>query len=193
MDSILVPPTIPNERLDPQSTESQILGLFSKRREVNARWKFFRHQLDKTLFPLQLKLQQRTEGNKVTVRTDQAAVIATGARGIALQGAGVFEELEALSSPPGVARLEASSVQGDGDDTRQGLPTIRSRLPRRFLRRRFQETLAQIPVLTYTSPPGRYKVTLSPSASTRNGPIQSVADETDLAWLRRTKKGDGSG
>ncbi|PIL31729.1 hypothetical protein GSI_06433 [Ganoderma sinense ZZ0214-1] len=192
-DSILVPPTIPKERLDPQSTESQTLGPFSKRREVNARWKFFQHQLDKTLFPLQITLHQRTEDNKVTVQTDQAALMAAGARGIGLQGAGVFEELEALSSPPGVARLEASSAQGDRDDTRQVLPTIRSHLPRRFLRRRFQETLAQIPVLAYTLPSGRYKVTLSPSASTRNGPIQSVVDETDLAWLERAKMGKGGG
>ncbi|KAI1789787.1 hypothetical protein LXA43DRAFT_1075148 [Ganoderma leucocontextum] len=187
-NSILLPPTIPKERLDPQSSESQTLGPFSKRREVNARWKFFKHQLDKTLFPLQITLKQRTEGDKVTVQTDRAALIRAGARGTGLQGAGVFEELEALSSSPGVARLEAISAKGDGDDTRQVLSRIRSHLPRRFLRRRFQETLTQIPVLTYMSPPGRYKVTLSPNASTRNGPIQSVADATDLAWLERAEK-----
>ncbi len=193
-NTILLPPTIPKERLDPQSSEWQTLGPFSKRREVNARWKFFKHQLDKTLFPLQITLQQRTGSDKVTVQTDQAALMRAGARGTGLQGAGVFEELEALSSPPGVARLEASSAKGSGDDTRQVLPTIRSHLPRRFLRRRFQETLTQIPVLTYTPSPGRYKVKLSPNASTRNGPIQSVAEETDLPWLdpaEEKRKGSG--
>ena len=192
-NAILLPPTIPKERFDPHSSESRALGPFSKRREVNLRWKFFNRQLDKTLFPLQIMLQQRTEGDKLTVQTDQEALIRAGARGTGLQDAGVFEELEALSSLPGVPRFEVSSAQGDGDDTRQVLSTMRSHLSRRFLRRRFQETLSQIPILTYTSTPGRYKVTMSPNAGTRNGPIQSVADETDLTWLKCTEKRSGSG
>ncbi|TBU34691.1 hypothetical protein BD311DRAFT_784277 [Dichomitus squalens] len=215
---IILPPSIPAARLDPESPESRALGPFSRRREVNARWKYFKHQLDKTMFPLQIAFKQGMTNGRITVHTDEATLIHAGVRGIGLQGAGVFEELEGLASPPALVRLEEPSVEGDGDDTRQGpRPTIQSYLPRRFLRRRFQETLAQIPVLTYTLPsrvektqsrsdkedvtpgvpgkPGRYQVTLSPKASTQLGPIQSIADEADVTWIRRAEqmeKGNGA-
>ena len=203
---------MPAERLDPESPQSRVLGLLSKRREVNARWKYFKHQLDKTLFPLQITYKQLTPDNQTIHHTEETTLKRVGARGIGLQGAGVFEELEALASPPAVIRLENRHAEDDGDDTRQiPRPAIRSHLPRRFLRRRFQETLTQIPVLNYMLPhkvpnalrassdkepgtqsslgkPSRFHVALSRKARTQLGPIQSIADEADVAWIQRAQR-----
>ena len=196
--------------MNPDSREYKILGPFSKRREVNERRRFFAQQFQRTYFPLQVVVEDRNESdNSVQLIADPVLIASAGARSIGLQGAGVFEELEALASPAvaqsggGIAESSSTAIR-----TAEG-GMVQSPLSQRFLRRQYQRLLASIPVLVFNpthrhddlsaSPPrlatpqsqlgnlgitpGRYKITLSPSAAARYGPIQAIADDVDQAWI----------
>ena len=210
--SLITPPSIPAERLDPNSPESRILGRFSKRREVNARWRFFLNELQKTRYPLQAVLAQpAASGDGEERKTDEASLTCAGIRSIGLQGSGVFEEAETLACPPALVPLENSTAAGGSTDKNQcPRPRFESHLPQRFLRRRYQQLLAQTPILTcHISPrskqadaiqelnvslsrPGRYTVSVSPNAPSRFGVIQSVADSVDMAWLQCAQTAEGA-
>lgn len=206
--ALLVPSNIPAERLDPDSPQSRILGPFSKRREVNARWKFFLQELQKTQYPLQTVLRPRAaSGDGEERRLDSESLALAGIRSIGLQGSGVFEEAEALACPPALVHLEDNVESTAAKQSFR--PTFESHLPQRFLRRRYQQLLAQTPVLAYllsdtennsdpTTPssptsrkPGRFNVTLSPNASRRLGIIHSMADSIDMAWIQQAQALEG--
>ena len=138
-----------------------------------------------------------------------ASVASTRARSIGLQGSGVFEEIEAIACPPALAHLQEKAFESDRAMANQDVaPTINSHIPRRYLRRRFQQLLARVPILLYNEqpqasarstkstdlgpPPGRYKVALSPLAAARNGPIQAVADDVDMAWIALSEEQKGA-
>ncbi|KAI0720010.1 hypothetical protein C8T65DRAFT_23528 [Cerioporus squamosus] len=214
--AFLVPPTIPLERLDANSAEHRILGPFSKRREVNARWRFFNQELKKTNYPLQVTVvQPATSGDGVVRKTDEASLIRAGIRRIGLQDSGVFEEVEALASPSPLQcpenRLAEQCLSQSAKDPR---PRVASHLPRRFLQRRYQQLLSQIPVLTYVplaryddKPQaashnatmsnvglrGRFQVSLSPNAAKQHGTVRAVAGSANMAWMRRAQELDGGG
>ncbi|KAI0756776.1 hypothetical protein C8Q80DRAFT_1090443 [Daedaleopsis nitida] len=210
--TLLVPNTIPAERLDPNSPQSRILGPFSKRREVNARWKFFLQELQKTHYPLQTVLQPRAASDDSEERRfDSGSLARAGIRSIGLQGSGVFEEAEALACPPALVHLDNNADVESTAAKRSFRPTFESHLPQRFLRRRYQQLLAQTPVLTYllserdnssdpvtpslaqaSRKPGHFNVALSPNASRRLGIIHSTADSIDMAWIQQAQVLEGN-
>lgn len=209
-NALLVPPTIPSERLDSNSAEYRILGPFSKRREVNARWRFYFQELNRTNYPLQVTVvEPATSGDGVVNKTDEPSLTRAGIRSIGLQDSGVFEEVEALASPSPMQCSENQNAQQDL--TRHSAapqPRVESHLPRRFLRRRYQQLLSLIPVLIYTPyvchdenlqaasrdtalrsvrSKGRFTVSLSPNAARQHGIIRAVAGPANMAWMRRAQ------
>ncbi|KAJ7706370.1 hypothetical protein B0H17DRAFT_919441 [Mycena rosella] len=166
------PPTLP-PRADPASEEARLLGSFSKRRETNARWRYFVAEWQKVRPPLQVVVRSGPTDSP-GVKLDD--VRREGIRSLPMQGLHVFEDVEKLASPPlplAKRRTRNPRVKAPDPDT----------VPSRWLRRRYQELLSRIPVLTYTAPPAKtpsyYSVSLSPSTQL-NIPH---ADTADLEWM----------
>ncbi|KAG2350161.1 hypothetical protein BDR05DRAFT_920840 [Suillus weaverae] len=169
-DDLSFPPILP-ERADPNSSDARILGPFSKRREVNARWKYFGQEWKKVLPPLQISVspprEVREEGSDLGT--------STAVRKIGFDGTTVLEELIQLTTKP---------------ENRSG-----AFLPRRWLRRRYQELLGRLPILTFTSAcedmkikkPGGFSVSLASNAlKTRNqGRPSPCATDDDVAWNQK--------
>ncbi|KAH9857959.1 hypothetical protein C2E23DRAFT_864963 [Lenzites betulinus] len=195
------PPSLP-ARANPESPEARALGPFSKRREVNIRWRFFQQELQRTRLPLQVAVNEPTVSGGVwsaSRNTDVDALARAGVRPVGLQHSGVFEEIESLACPPSKLRHSADRASSAGL-TEHPAPSLDSHLPVRFLRRRYQQLLARIPMLVFKPPspkpsgtqPGRFEVALSPNAAKRSGPAHRIAGDTDLAWIRCAQAVKGS-
>lgn len=191
------PPLLPPQA-DPKSTEARLFGPLSKLREVNIRQRFFKTQWKTILPPLEVTV--RTGGQGST--TDWDDVKRAGIRGVGLQGAGVFRELQILAGPVGQSppkpRRQRQTINGlESDNDSPPEPTTPP-APNRYLRRRYREFLRSIPILKYTPPAdksasepnrkGRYHVALAPNLlSTNSRAPHSLpeADAVDIAWLER--------
>lgn len=194
---LLSPPTLP-PRADPSSEDARLFGPFSKRREVNIRWRYFSYQWKRLYPPLEVSVKQRG-AQETSSRED--ALLSAGIRGVGMQTAGLLEELKLLAGPVSVRppaprradpvyHLRASSCGPDG-----------RALPNRFLRRRYRELLGRIPVLTYSYvpsesaigsnnyPKGKYEVSLDHAALSRHRRCETAhsqeLDGVDLAWFER--------
>ncbi|KAG1810257.1 uncharacterized protein HD556DRAFT_1259828 [Suillus plorans] len=159
------PPILP-ERADPNSSDAQILGPFSKRREVNARWKYFGQEWKKVLPPLQISvLPSRKVGDQGSDLRTPIAV-----RKIGFDGTTVLEELVQLTKPKN---------------------TSGAFLQRRWLRRRYQELLGRLPILTFipaqTKKPGGFSVSLASNALKARSQGRSLpcATDEDVAWNQK--------
>ncbi|KAJ8474513.1 hypothetical protein ONZ51_g7176 [Trametes cubensis] len=191
--ALLNPPILP-ARADPNSPEALALGPFSKRREVNIRWRFFQQELQKTLMPLQVVVEDRLQsGDPPTPKTDEASLARAGIRSIGLQHSGVFEELEALAAIPNKTRHSSKDGASHDGSAQSPSPSFSSHLPERFLRRRCQQLLSRIPVLVYKpsgasrkerTAMGKFQVTVSPHAARRGTIVHRTASEADLAWIQ---------
>ncbi|KAH9948199.1 hypothetical protein B0H21DRAFT_821208 [Amylocystis lapponica] len=184
------PPKMP-ARGDPSSEQARLLGPLSKRREVNIRWRFFTEQWKKVYPPAYVVLEEKSPAGDTSRSSDPESLRRAGVRGLGMQGTGIPEE--------------TASASGEGEDsTRAAPPEIRSSLPNRFVRRRYQHLLGRLPTLTYrhaalakSDPPadpdaarpnGRYQVSMSPLAinsalrwsPTRFPPVP----DTHLAWVQ---------
>jgi hypothetical protein len=191
------------ERADPNSEDARLLGPFSKRREVNIRWRFFKTELKKVWPALQVVAEERSPDGSINRRTDQESLGKLGVRPMGLQDQGVLEEVLAIAgSGPPCTTLTRHQKQGTGSD---GQPQTQplylysippgSTLTPRFVRRRFQELLAKIPILSYSyskprpglSAQGRYTVSQPPSAVSTDMRYAisryAGADPEDLAWI----------
>ncbi|KAI0328173.1 hypothetical protein GY45DRAFT_1326714 [Cubamyces sp. BRFM 1775] len=197
-DALQNPPILP-ARADPNSPEARTLGPFSKRREVNLRWRFFQQELQKTLLPLQVVVSDHPQsGDPPSPKTDEASLARAGIRSIGLQHSGVFEEIEALAAVPNKARHSAKDGAPSDSSAQGSSPTSSSHLSERFLRRRYQQLLARTPILVYKpsrtassedeAADGKFQVTLSPHAAKRGTPVHRTASEVDLAWIRRAEE-----
>ena len=198
------PHTLP-ERADPNSEQAHLLGPFSKRREVNIRWRYFTKEWKKTLPPLQVHVREWAADEEVVLKTDDESVARAGIRPIGLQNSGVFEEAEKIAAsvkPMPVPRreriasqLEQQTPPSTTEPYLLSLPTG-LRLTKRFVRRRYQQLLGRIPILTYSveapkegkpTKPGSYSVSLSPHAaakSMRTSPVGlPIANAADLKWI----------
>ncbi|KAG2056995.1 hypothetical protein BDR06DRAFT_211616 [Suillus hirtellus] len=160
------PPILP-ERADPNSSDAQILGPFSKRREVNARWKYFGQEWKKVFPPLQISvLPSRKVGDQGSDLGTPTAV-----RKISFDGTTVLEELVQLTTKP-------KNTSG-------------AFLQRRWLRRRYQELLGRLPILTFisaqTKKPGGFSVSLAPNALKARSQGRSLpcATDEDVAWNQK--------
>ena len=198
---LLSPPTLP-PRADPSSEDARIFGPFSKRREVNIRWRYFSYHWKRLYPPLEVSVKQ--SGAQET-SSQEDALLGARIRGVGMQTAGLLEELKVLAGPvyerpPAPRRadpvypLQTSSYASD-----------RRALPNRFLRRRYRELLGRIPVLTYSyvpnksaigpndHPKGKYEVSLALAALSQHMRCETALsqelDAVDLAWFERGSKG----
>ncbi|KAG2154659.1 hypothetical protein DEU56DRAFT_769636 [Suillus clintonianus] len=173
-ENLSFPPILP-ERADPNSSDAQILGPFSKRREVNARWKYFRREWKKVFPPLQISVSPSQDvGNEGNDLSTSAAV-----QKIGFDGTTVLEELVQLTTKP-------KNTSRKGSD---------ASLPRRWLRRRYQELLGRLPILTFisaredmkTKKPGGFSVSLAPNALKVRFQGRSLPCSTDddVAWNQK--------
>ncbi|GLB35981.1 hypothetical protein LshimejAT787_0302690 [Lyophyllum shimeji] len=201
--ALVDPPTLP-ARADPSSKDAKLLGPFSKRREVNIRWRYFTQEWKKIRPPLEVVVQDASLGGtyKGTSRHD---LLRAGIRGMGMQGYGVFDDVETVAGPAIVSKpltRKERVTTTTNLDARATSPT-KLRHPSRWLRRRYQELLGRVPILTYSRykdkdgrVSGRYCVTLSVNAlapSIRFGPSRSpeVNAVADQEWLRLADKNLG--
>ncbi|KAK2461621.1 hypothetical protein APHAL10511_006084 [Amanita phalloides] len=157
------------------ASEVQLLGGFSKRREVNIRWRYFTAEWKKVFPPLQTIVCKEDDADRET--------------SYGSQWADVFQSLQQLVGPPLKARnLTRKELQRQGSLRTTPIPLIRHHNSR-WLRRRFQQLLGRIPILISPRPNsehGQMAVALSPSAigpSLRFSPDR-VPDATpaDIEW-----------
>jgi hypothetical protein len=192
------PPTLPS-RADPSSEDARLFGPFSKRREVNVRWRYFSSEWRRLYPPLEVSVEKQQGAQETS--SQEGAILATRIRGVGMQTAGLLEELKSLAGsvyerPPTPRRMDSvyppHPVSCDADQRV---------LPSRFLRRRYRELLGRIPILTYSyapgqpaigsekCPTGKYGVSLAANASSLRIPHEinhsKVLDVVDLAWFER--------
>lgn len=185
------PPLLP-VRADPSSDDARLLGPLSKRREVNIRWRYFEQEWKKVRPPIEVTVLS-TESEQLG--RSQQDILRAGIREVGLQGLGLFEEVENLvgsSSPPRTKRER----QTLGDTTAPSNPSS-TRLPSRWLRRRYEALLARMPIMTHTTShkpdgTGSYLVSLSPKArstgQSREIELFAEVDDSDLAWIDKGRK-----
>jgi len=194
---LLSPPTLP-PRASPSSEDARLFGPFSKRREVNIRWRYFFYQWKRLYPPLEVSVKQ--QGTQET-SSQENALLGARIRGVGTQTAGQLDEVKSLAGPasekpPAPRRIDQIYLP----HTHPSAADRRS-LPNRFLRRRYRELLGRIPVLTYSYvsgesvtssngyPTGKYEVSLAPAALSpyvRQGTVHSQElDAVDLAWFER--------
>ncbi|EJD03694.1 uncharacterized protein FOMMEDRAFT_27599 [Fomitiporia mediterranea MF3/22] len=204
-----VPPSLPR-RLDPNSEEARLLGPLSKRREVNARWRFFTEESKRVMPPLQVSVVDldRESGTVTAVPPSEATdkMQHLGLIRGQLQGTGLLESLESMvnsrKEPADATQkqkdLEQSDV--DGQVVGQSAPV----LPTKFLRRAHQRLLGKVPVLTFcrkTSTSkgkvlegGSYDITLPKQANSpnliRSTSTLPLVDEVNIAWIRKAEEMD---
>ncbi|THH09196.1 hypothetical protein EW145_g2189 [Phellinidium pouzarii] len=191
------PPTLPT-RADPASEEARYLGPFSKRREVNIRWRYFTVQSKNILPPLQVSIPhiEEPEGN---LESD-GEVLRGG-----FQDTGLLDMVEGLTGsmkhPPKPRRERTAAASSanvvlreDSHSLHGDLSTVV--LPTRFLRRRHQQLLGRLPLLTYNRDykkgKGKYEVSLpkravSPRLRYASAP-KAMIDADNLAWFRRAQE-----
>jgi hypothetical protein len=195
---LVSPPTLP-ERANPLSEEARILGPFSKRRQVNIRWRFFTTEWKKILPPLQVVLQGVSSPNdRFSQVSDKESLARAGIRAVGMQGAGVFEEIEKLAAPlPATpTRRQRNIGHGHTGMVAPSDSSTETRFPRRWLRRRFRLLLARLPILTCPrekqGDTGKYQVSLSREAIVPSrhfgGKRQAEVDDVDVTWLQRAEQ-----
>jgi len=181
------PRTLPLQA-NPKSEEARIFGRFSKHREVNIRWRFYKDELKKVLPPLEVDIAEN-ETNK-----QEGQILP---RALSMSGHGVLREVESLVGnifprPPLTRRERRTS--GDSDFSRFA---IAKGHPSRWIRRRYRTLLAQLPHLTYCArKENPFTVTTSPFALL--DPHRYVrqipdADSVTAAWLEKPSTGSSKG
>jgi hypothetical protein len=193
---LLSPPTLP-PRASPSSEDARLFGPFSKRREVNIRWRYFSYQRNRLYPPLEVSVKQ--QGTQET-SSQEDALLGARIRGVGMQTAGQLDEVKLLAGPasekpPAPRRIDQIYLPHTPSSA-----TDRRSLPNRFLRRRYRELLGRIPVLTYSYvpgesvtsndyPTGKYEVSLAPTALSQYVRQETVhsqeLDVVDLAWFER--------
>jgi len=191
------PPIMP-PRADPSSEETRLLGPFSKRREVNLHWRYFKREWKKVLPPLQLSVKEISDVNESSDKHDTARF---GVRGVGLQGGRVLEEAQILAGPAWkpLSTPRRAKQRPESQNLNSPESAFTSSLPTRWLRKRYQNLLGKVPILTYHTkerkighnnnrPTSRYEVSLAPSAisshirygANRLPPV----DEANLRWIQ---------
>jgi hypothetical protein len=186
-------------RADPSSEDARLIGPFSKRREVNIRWRYYSSQWKRLYPPLEVSVKQReAQGTS----PQEEAILDARIRGVGIQTGGLLEELKSLAGPvserpPVPQRLDP--VYGSRSVSHVADRVV---LPNRFLRRRYRELLGRIPILTYVPgkpvidsedpPVGGYEVSLAANALSLRIQHETThspeLDAVDLAWFERGNK-----
>lgn len=191
------PPTLPL-RADPSSEDARLFGPFSKRREVNIRWRHFSYHWKRLYPPLEVSVNKQGARE---ASSQEDAILGARIRGVGMQTAGLLAELISLTGsgserPPTPRRIDPVYAPLSVSRVADGQV-----LPNRFLRRRYRELLGRIPILTYSCVPGRsvmdtkdcpagkYEVSLAPNALSpriqHEKARSKVLDDVDLAWFEQ--------
>ncbi|KAL0951441.1 hypothetical protein HGRIS_008130 [Hohenbuehelia grisea] len=188
------PPLMP-ARADPDTEDARLLGPFSKRREVNIRWRYFVAEWKKVRPPLHTVVKSAGASSSDDDR-QQASKKAEPSlpREFGFHGLGVHEELESLTGAawkaPPLTRRQRKAGQSD-EKNLTASPHIRAR----WLRRRYQELLARVPILSHPGTKGgAFSVSVSPaaleSAARHKHAWLPEADDVDLQWLSLSQAAD---
>lgn len=138
------------EKRDEEQT--RLLGPISKRRELNAKKRHRVKLLDQTLPPLEIQLVQAASAGEPAEELDLS---------LPLQDLDLVSESQAL-----------------GHSRRRDTSSNPSPPLKRWLRRRYNQVLGKIPILSYSIDSGKFSVTRSTDTAT----IAPSADEADLSW-----------
>lgn len=206
-DNLKSPPIMP-PRADRLSEEAQLLGPFSKRREVNLHWRYFKTEWKKVLPPLQVSIREIPNSlEMINQSNDKHDSVGAGVRSVGLQDSGVLEEAQNLAGPAwkplSTPRRARQGLDKEAPKPHESL--FVSGLPTRWLRKRYQDLLGRVPVLTYSPrqqkdnqnkhcPAGYYEVSLAPSAisphirygANRLPPV----DESNLSWIQLAEESE---
>lgn len=141
----------------------------------------------------------------IKASSDVHDIASAGVRNVGLQGCGLLEQAQMLAGPawkplptPRRARERGTMENRTTEPTEQN--PFNSSLPTRWLRKRYQDLLGRVPILTYTYKKpsgdqrgiGRYEITLAPSAlsshirygANRLPPV----DDSNLSWVQRAER-----
>lgn len=175
------PRTLP-PRANPRSEEARSFGPFSKRREVNIRWRFYRNELKKVLPPLEITMNEESPFDNNVLPP------------LGTQRHNLMDELERivggeLRPEPPLTRREKRQKHG----IKITGPSARAeRHTSRWLRRRYRSLLSTIPQLAYQpSPKGGSKIIvnkhpLGHHPHDRDSKSMPVADAIQVAWIEQT-------
>jgi hypothetical protein len=191
-ESILHPPKLPERAVDRNSDEARLLGPFSKRREVNIRWQYFKTQLRNVYPPLEV--MQPSIENSANPGFDTQTVI--GFKRGALKH---INELSGLVRKPTIPRREQKLLEAlenvcDNPPQVTDKPRLPEthQLPTRWLRRRYRELLSKVPVVAQVTGKNggtQYEISLSRHAlshETKGTPLRvGVAKHADLGWIEK--------
>ncbi|KAF8973580.1 hypothetical protein BDZ97DRAFT_1912062 [Flammula alnicola] len=174
-------------RADPNSDDAKLFGPFSKRREVNIRWRWYKSELKKVLPPLEVEVKGSESALDELNKEGQFYP-----RPLAMQGLGVFQDAESvigdtLFPRQPLTRRERRMASRDDLQQSQQVP---NRHPSRWVRRRYRTLLASLPQLVYdpdAQNENLFRVNTSSLALTtthKGTRYDPPADETTLAWIQ---------
>ena len=178
------PRTLP-PRANPSSEEARLFGPFSKRREVNIRWRFFRNETKKIFPPLESIVKLKSSGN-----AELNSVVAP--RKLGMQDAGVFQSIEELVGDPfmhpPMTRRERGRQQSAENDSTAVIQNRSTEHPSHWVKRRYRTLLARLPRLVYDGQHDTFEVEISPLAHSPNNSTSKVihpADPLTMTWLEQ--------
>ena len=181
----LVSPPGSTERPKFHSEGIVLLGLPSRRREYNIRWRFFKNECKKVYPPLQISLDH--PGNHIDARIFSNPPVAFG-----FQNAATLQELLVLAGTPSKSPRspdEQKMIRRFQHTSDTNL--FDGKLPVRWLRRRYQALLGRIPLLvlrpsSQDNPKHTYDVQWAPNAITTSRVHPSrlcTVDAADVSWI----------
>ncbi|KAL4070786.1 hypothetical protein J3A83DRAFT_4358888 [Scleroderma citrinum] len=160
------PSTLP-ERADPRSEDASVLGPLSKRREVNIHWRYFSAEWKKVLPPLQVSVEPPPS-------KEDSGHDASFPRPIGFEETNLLQQVLDLAGCTYISPPSAEREHNPGTFAIHSHSTpFDSKLPVRWLRRRYRELLGRLPILTYHQ------------AGSRVSQL-GLLDEEDKVWLRDT-------
>lgn len=184
-------------KADPNSEAARYFGPFSKRREVNIRWRHFAGSHRKVYPPIQTIHEVVRQSGEIERSTNKDKLLRAGIRTPVTQETNIFQEVEDLARPPPIPLTRREKrLYSSPDRQVADVSSLNSHLPKRFLRRSYQRLLSRLPLLVYTQRPSRSSqrsgtlaVRVSRYALTRgNHPGVVEADESDVAWIGTPNK-----
>lgn len=200
------------ERANPKSEDARLLGPFSKRREVNTRWRFFAREVGKIRPPFEVtvrEVEMTSNGEPQETHTNRLSqLLDLGVQPGAFQDCNFLDKLKRMVEPPPriLTRRERKALLSSNETASNEENHLQARLPTRYLRRRHQDVLGKIPILTYspksskgvdgrtTKIRGKFDVSILDRAfivENRNRPSRfPFADKDHLTWLRRSEELD---
>ncbi|KAF8222123.1 hypothetical protein L208DRAFT_1324169 [Tricholoma matsutake] len=186
-------------RANPASDDARLLGPLSKRREVNIRWRYFVNECKKVYPPLQVVVNDPSRGVHEGVK--DADLLRVGIRGFGMQGCGVFEDISSVAGPLNMSKSLTRKERRNVNMVPEPASSHSTRHPSRWLRRRYQELLGRVPILTYslgTNSSGSYSISLprgalAPSLYLMAPRFPELKSIEDREWLALARGNDGRG